>query len=444
MATVGELAGIGPDVLRSSSQRRSVGRARIAAAHILRTHCRLPRTEIGSFVGRSDQTVSDLTARADAALATGGPVAELIRIVSQSLDDAGRGCVGSIQSASKATATNLESRLTRRPVPALRAWRRDAGFTQQTLAAEASISRETLIRIEAGRPAVPAVIQRLANALGISPAMLLQPPPADHTQVQIATTWIMRDVAHWRKLAGWDQAELAERAGVARETLIRIENGRPARRAGARRLAEALILAPSELIGTTELDAVNSAYRRCRECGAQRPLRGFVRVKGTPYVYLRCRLCRAKRARDRYRSDPIERERQKARKRAAHGRSRLAADVGDWADPQTRAAGIVRSHASKSRRRSADPRAAHRTVGPLSVRSHPELGQRTFGGLTVGLEQARLSAGLTQAELAARAGIARETLIRLERLRRRAQGPTVNALAWALGVQPSVLTTGAS
>jgi transcriptional regulator with XRE-family HTH domain len=205
---------------------------------------------------------------------------------------------------------------------------------------------------------MPGVIRRLANALGIAPAMLLQQPPADHTQVRIETTWIMRDVAHWRELAGWDQAELAERAGIARETLIRIENGRPARRDGVRRLAEALLLAPSELIGTTELDTVKSAYRRCRECGAQRPVQGgFVRVKGTPYIYLRCRICRAKRTRDRYRSDPVERERQKARKRAADGRSRLAADVGDWADPQTRASGIVRSH-RKSRPRKAYARAA--------------------------------------------------------------------------------------
>jgi predicted nucleic acid-binding protein len=45
--------------------------------------------------------------------------------------------------------------------------------------------------------------------------------------------------------------------------------------------------------------------------------RGVVRVKGTPFIYLRCRVCRAKRARDRYRSDLIERERQKARKGAA-------------------------------------------------------------------------------------------------------------------------------
>jgi hypothetical protein len=153
MATVAEVAGIAPDVLRSSTQRRSVGRARMVAAHLLRTHCRLRRAEIGCILGRSDQTVSDLTARAGAALAGGGPIAELIMTVSQSLDDDSRGCDESIQSTSNATANSLESRLTRRPLPALRAWRRAGSLTQQTLATKASISRETLIRIEAGRQA---------------------------------------------------------------------------------------------------------------------------------------------------------------------------------------------------------------------------------------------------------------------------------------------------
>jgi transcriptional regulator with XRE-family HTH domain len=41
----------------------------------------------------------------------------------------------------------------------------------------------------------------------------------------------------------------------------------------------------------------------------------------------------------------------------------------------------------------------------------------------------------------ARAGIARETLGRLERLRRRAQRETVQALAHALGVSEAVLAT---
>jgi transcriptional regulator with XRE-family HTH domain len=53
----------------------------------------------------------------------------------------------------------------------------------------------------------------------------------------------------------------------------------------------------------------------------------------------------------------------------------------------------------------------------------------------------RLVAKLSQGELAERAGIARETLARLERLRRRAQPETVEALAEALGVSVQSLTT---
>jgi DNA-binding XRE family transcriptional regulator len=61
--------------------------------------------------------------------------------------------------------------------------------------------------------------------------------------------------------------------------------------------------------------------------------------------------------------------------------------------------------------------------------------------LLPGLLACRLAAHLTQPEPAARAGIARETLGRLERLRRRAQRETVQALAHALGVSEAVLAT---
>jgi DNA-binding XRE family transcriptional regulator len=52
----------------------------------------------------------------------------------------------------------------------------------------------------------------------------------------------------------------------------------------------------------------------------------------------------------------------------------------------------------------------------------------------------RLVAKLSEAELAERAGIVRETLARLARLRRRAQSETVEALAEALGVSVQSLT----
>jgi DNA-binding XRE family transcriptional regulator len=61
--------------------------------------------------------------------------------------------------------------------------------------------------------------------------------------------------------------------------------------------------------------------------------------------------------------------------------------------------------------------------------------------LVPGLLPARLASGLTQPQLAARTGIARETLSRLERLRRRARPETVRALANTLEVSLSSLTT---
>ncbi|MBV9599838.1 MAG: helix-turn-helix transcriptional regulator, partial [Chloroflexi bacterium] len=64
----------------------------------------------------------------------------------------------------------------------------------------------------------------------------------------------------------------------------------------------------------------------------------------------------------------------------------------------------------------------------------------TSGELLVGLRVRRRMSNLTQPQLAARAGIARETLSRLERLKRRAQPETVKALARALNVAPDRLT----
>jgi len=97
---------------------------------------------------------------------------------------------------------------------------------------------------------------------------------------------------------------------------------------------------------------------------------------------------------------------------------------------------------------SSDPRAvllerARRLFrnGLSSGKQYPPLGPGTTATkLLPGLLAARLAAELTQPELAARAGIARETLARLERLRRRAQPETAERLANALGVQPASLT----
>jgi hypothetical protein len=66
--TVSLLAGIDESALKSRTWRRPLKQARIAAAHLLLVHCGLRRVEIGQQIGRSDQTVSELTARAKRSL----------------------------------------------------------------------------------------------------------------------------------------------------------------------------------------------------------------------------------------------------------------------------------------------------------------------------------------------------------------------------------------
>jgi DNA-directed RNA polymerase subunit RPC12/RpoP len=72
------------------------------------------------------------------------------------------------------------------------------------------------------------------------------------------------------------------------------------------------------------------ATKTCKDCGRTMPLEAFVRIRSTATGhYLRCRECRARRARERYQTDPVERERQKARvarNRARKRAARLKAD----------------------------------------------------------------------------------------------------------------------
>ena len=66
---------------------------------------------------------------------------------------------------------------------------------------------------------------------------------------------------------------------------------------------------------------------------------------------------------------------------------------------------------------------------------------RSLGGYLVGLTAAREAAGLNKKELAQRAGLSRETVNRIETLKRPAKPVTVRALATALKVEPIVLVT---
>jgi hypothetical protein len=112
---------------------------------------------------------------------------------------------------------------------------------------------------------------------------------------------------------------------MARETISRLENGRPARRHVILGLADALALAPSELTGRTELDALTGeAYKKCKGCGALRPLPRFVQVKGARYFYPRCRTCRAECARERYHADAEQRAAQISRAQRNRLKHKLA------------------------------------------------------------------------------------------------------------------------
>ncbi len=53
--------------------------------------------------------------------------------------------------------------------------------------------------------------------------------------------------------------------------------------------------------------------RICTDCDQARPLDESLSIRGTPYVYGRCRVCRNARARERYYSTPESRAAEVAR-----------------------------------------------------------------------------------------------------------------------------------
>ena len=83
------------------------------------------------------------------------------------------------------------------------------------------------------------------------------------------------------------------------------------------------------------------------------------------------------------------------------------------------------------------PREGRATAEVQTRRPSP----RSLGGYLVGLTAVREAAGLTKKELAQRAGLTRETVSRIETLRRPAEPASVRALAVALEVEPVVLVT---
>jgi DNA-binding XRE family transcriptional regulator len=101
------------------------------------------------------------------------------------------------------------------------------------------------------------------------------------------------------------QAQLAVRAGMARETVLRLERGRPASMVSVEKLSKAQGSPIEELTRATRIDeSAVGPVRTCTECGITKPLSaGFVPIKGCRGYYGRCRACRAAAARRRYHSN---------------------------------------------------------------------------------------------------------------------------------------------
>jgi transcriptional regulator with XRE-family HTH domain len=62
-------------------------------------------------------------------------------------------------------------------LPHLRAWRVHALLSQHELAAKADVGSATIARLETGRRANYLTVQRLANALTITPRQLMRDAP---------------------------------------------------------------------------------------------------------------------------------------------------------------------------------------------------------------------------------------------------------------------------
>ena len=104
-----------------------------------------------------------------------------------------------------------------------------------------------------------------------SPELWSQTSVGTSTPAGQQRTFAVPHLRHCRTRAGLGQAELPQRTGIGRETLARLENGRRARRDVIIRLADALLIAPSELMQSNDLDGTTGdEYRICWSCGVLR------------------------------------------------------------------------------------------------------------------------------------------------------------------------------
>ena len=190
--------------------------------------------------------------------------------------------------------------------------------TAHLLRTEAGLTaRETGRVLRRSRQSVHNLTGRLSNptsardvaALIRDVRQLLKPPEPQESRLtrlpRRQAVHVLPGLVGCRTAAGLTQAELAARAGIAPETLSRLEHGRPATAESVGRLAGALMVAIRVLTGTRDFDAfVTARFKTCTACGVLKPLPdAFVPIKGCRGYYGRCRACRAAAARRRYHSN---------------------------------------------------------------------------------------------------------------------------------------------
>ena len=186
LSAVVQASGISLDTLLGRRSRHEIVRARATAAVILRSEAGLTAMEAGRTLLRSRQAVHNLTAKA--APRSDPAAAELVTQVREalyhaiqsvpqsSLDGPDAPCspdtcyaLPQLRNTAEPTISKRSPRKPRaHPLPGLVGCRLAAGLTQADLAARAGISRETLLRLEHGRPATEESVARLAGALMVS------------------------------------------------------------------------------------------------------------------------------------------------------------------------------------------------------------------------------------------------------------------------------------
>lgn len=138
------------------------------------------------------------------------------------------------------------------PLPYLRAWRRYAHLSQGMLADVAGLSSSCLSLLEHGhRGAAPSTIHKLADALHIAPKQLVEECPMviRGPRSERGPNTALPYLRAWRTRAYLSQARLAEKAGVAEDTVKSIERGRErAQCTTLHALAEALEITPQQLV----------------------------------------------------------------------------------------------------------------------------------------------------------------------------------------------------